>query len=47
MDLQANLSPEEANLLLEVGLNVLLAKGIMPFTTDNRANIQAASSAVQ
>jgi hypothetical protein len=37
---EANLSEEELSFVVELGLNILLAKGVMPFTTDNIANIQ-------
>lgn len=31
VEVQANLSPEQVQFLLEVGLNVVLAKGAKPF----------------
>lgn len=33
VEVQANLSPEQVQFLLEVGLNVVLAKGAKPFLT--------------
>ncbi len=35
VEIRANLSPEQVQFLLEVALNVVLAKGAKPFLTPN------------
>lgn len=37
-EIQANLSSEQVQFLVEVGLNVVLAKGARPFITPNEFN---------
>lgn len=34
VEVQANLSPEQVKFLLEVGLNIVLAKGAAPFVSN-------------
>ncbi len=46
VDLEANLNAEELSFVIELGLNMLLAKGVLPFTTDNEANIVANDTTV-
>lgn len=45
VELQANLNAEELGFVLEVGLNYLLAKGVMPFTTES--NVVDTTTALQ
>ena len=45
VELQANLSADELSFVIELGLNMLLAKGALPFTTDNEANVQEQTTA--
>jgi len=39
VEVSANLSPEQVQFLLEVGLNVVLAKGARPFVQENNFTV--------
>lgn len=46
VEIQANLSPEQVKFLIEVGLNLVLAKGAVPFIKEGDFGVEQIQSAV-
>ncbi len=44
---EANLNNEELDFVIEVGLNFLLAKGVMPFASNTATNVQEPTEVIQ